>query len=447
MIFSKVFKPNPIQTFEVNICSGVENNAIAFGPGSIINGNVKLFLDKPVKAKYIKIIFTCQEKKDSVTLFSVESNIWNSKQDEGEVLESGAHLYLFAIQLPSNYIDIQYEIIIFIPAFGHYSLNDTKFIAAHPNCIRLPLVITTVPSTIPTLQIPFAVDSNNDDSLPTFIPYIESPSPSPTSPIYQQWGPGSPVEPSDEDYLYPSSPIEDASGHLMVPSTSPTRCLPIVSKHKSTRLAAIAKILSNGYYDIVALQEIWVYNDFEFLRKNVKDVFPFAKYFHSGVFGSGLAVFSKFPIISSSFYPFILNGKPLQVFHGDYYVGKGVGTVRLNHPQLGYLDVFNTHLHAGYGDRYKAHRAAQCWQLANLLRAFVIAGNHVVMTGDLNSIPDSLNYRLIRDHGLLTDSWTQTYDPGFTCNSPFNTFSRYYQKDNVAAGKRLDYILYSHWSA
>lgn len=101
--------------------------------------------------------------------------------------------------------------------------------------------------------------------------------------------------------------------------------------------------------------------------------------FFSGVFGSGLTVFSKFPIISSSFYPFILNGKPLQVFHGDYYVGKGVGTVRLNHPQLGYLDVFNTHLHAGYGDRYKAHRAAQCWQLANLLRSFVIAGNHVVM--------------------------------------------------------------------
>lgn len=129
----------------------------------------------------------------------------------------------------SKYIDIQYEIIIFIPAFGHYSLNDTKFIAAHPNCIRLPLVITTVPSTIPTLQIPFAVDSNNDDSLPTFIPYIESPSPSPTSPIYQQWGPGSPVEPSDEDYLYPSSPIEDASGHLMVPSTSPTRSLSIKS--------------------------------------------------------------------------------------------------------------------------------------------------------------------------------------------------------------------------
>ncbi|ORE03840.1 DNase I-like protein [Rhizopus microsporus var. microsporus] len=220
-------------------------------------------------------------------------------------------------------------------------------------------------------------------------------------------------------------------------------CLPIVSKHKSARLAAIAKILSNGYYDIVALQEIWVYSDFEFLRKNIKHVFPFAKYFHSGVFGSGLAVFSKFPIISSSFYPFILNGKPLQVFHGDYYVGKGVGTVRLNHPQLGYLDVFNTHLHAGYGDRYKAHRAAQCWQLANLLRSFVIAGNHVVMTGDLNSISDSLNYRLIRDHSLLTDSWTQTYDPGFTCNSPFNTFSRYYKKDNVAAGKRLDYILYS----
>jgi hypothetical protein len=41
-------------------------------------------LDKPVQAKYIKVIFTCEEKKESVTLFSVESNIWNSKQENGE---------------------------------------------------------------------------------------------------------------------------------------------------------------------------------------------------------------------------------------------------------------------------------------------------------------------------------------------------------------------------
>lgn len=126
-------------------------------------GNVKLFLDKPVKAKYIKILFTCQEKKDSVTLFSVESNIWNSKQDEGEgrtddinkylyssmstVLESGAHLYLFAIQLPSN---VNYPPTIRDDSLGHrieYSLQGFIYLSDQTskstNCLPLtylPLV-------------------------------------------------------------------------------------------------------------------------------------------------------------------------------------------------------------------------------------------------------------------------------------------------------------------
>ncbi|KAG0776157.1 hypothetical protein G6F62_009347 [Rhizopus arrhizus] len=402
MIFSKVFKSNPIQTFEISIWSGNEGNSVAYGPGSIINGNVKLYLDKPVQAKYIKVIFTCEEKKESVTLFSVESNIWNSKQENGEELDIGTHLYLFAIQIPYNvnypptikddylghrieysvqghiylsdgmkratnrlpltylplvtfdtnpistektvriergeeyvlvsaklvnpyscpgdvcrikletqnrsshsihqvsvqlistttsmknnntpiastgpsyhhkrheilseshyvsipkhtqnmsttsicaiqipnscvpttqshfaskYIDITYEVVVFIPAMGS-SINDTKHIATHPNSIRLPLVITTVPSSIPSIKIPYSAHNDTSDALPTFIPYIESPIPSPTMPIYQQWGPGSPVDPAENDeHVYPSSPIEDVSGHLMVPpSTSPARSLSV----------------------------------------------------------------------------------------------------------------------------------------------------------------------------------------------------------------------------
>lgn len=41
MIFSKVFKSNPIQTFEISIWSGNEGNSVAYGPGSIINGKKK----------------------------------------------------------------------------------------------------------------------------------------------------------------------------------------------------------------------------------------------------------------------------------------------------------------------------------------------------------------------------------------------------------------------
>jgi hypothetical protein len=128
----------------------------------------------------------------------------------------------------SKYIDITYEIVVFIPAMGS-SINDTKHIATHPNSIRLPLVITTVPSSIPSIKIPYSAHNDTSDALPTFIPYIESPIPSPTMPIYQQWGPGSPVDPAENDeHVYPSSPIEDVSGHLMVPpSTSPARSLSV----------------------------------------------------------------------------------------------------------------------------------------------------------------------------------------------------------------------------
>jgi sphingomyelin phosphodiesterase 2 len=32
------------------------------------------------------------------------------------------------------------------------------------------------------------------------------------------------------------------------------------------------------------------------------------------------------------------------IFHGDYYVGKGVGSALIDHPALGLLEVFNTHV-------------------------------------------------------------------------------------------------------
>lgn len=82
-------------------------------------------------------------------------------------------------------------------------------------------------------------------------------------------------------------------------------------------------------------------------------------------------------------------------------------------------------------------------------------------------MPTSFNYKLIRQHGFMSDSWFQVHgEPdidrfdmknitpesytqffGFTCNSPFNTFSRYYSPGNndnakKLLGKRLDYIFY-----
>ncbi|KAI9275302.1 Endonuclease/exonuclease/phosphatase [Helicostylum pulchrum] len=245
--------------------------------------------------------------------------------------------------------------------------------------------------------------------------------------------------------------------------------LAFISKYRKLRLQAIAHSLSSCSYDIITLQEVWVQEDYQYILDKVKHTLPYAKYFYSGALGSGLAILSRYPIISTAYHRYALNGKPLKLLHSDYYVGKGCGTAVVKHPALGYLEIFNTHLHAGYGpkDQYKAHRASECWQLAYLLRHSAAMGRHIIMSGDFNSVPTSFNYKLIHQHGFMSDSWFQVHgEPdidkfdmdnmtpesytqffGFTCNSPFNTFSRYYSpcnNDNAKKllGKRLDYIFY-----
>ncbi|KAI8378947.1 inositol phosphophingolipids phospholipase C [Blakeslea trispora] len=245
--------------------------------------------------------------------------------------------------------------------------------------------------------------------------------------------------------------------------------LAIVSKDRELRLKAIAEALQTQDCDLITLQEVWVAKDFERIEHAVKSRLPYSKYFPSGALGSGLAIFSKFPILSHHYYRYTLNGHPLMFIHGDYYVGKGVGSIVVQHPIIGLLEVFNTHLHASYSPmhQYTAHRAAECWQLATILRNSAAMGRQIIMSGDFNSIPSSFNYRLICDHGMMTDSWLQTHgepDPskfdfdnyhseaytqyfGFTCSSPFNTFSRHYNKGKISLasemkGKRLDYIFY-----
>lgn len=245
----------------------------------------------------------------------------------------------------------------------------------------------------------------------------------------------------------------------------------IIAKDREFRLKAIADALSTMNCDIVTLQEVWMQKDFEYIVDKTRHSLPYSKYFYSGPLGSGLAILSKYPIISTAYHRYALNGKPLKFQHGDYYVGKGCGTVLINHPLLGLTEIFNTHLHAGYGmkHQYTAHRATQCWQLCNLLRASAAMGRQIILSGDFNSVPTSFTYRLIREQGFMTDSWLQVHgEPeegkfdkdnltavsftqyfGFTSNSPFNSFSRNYVPNDLDGarkilGKRLDYIFYRY---
>ncbi|ORZ06007.1 Endonuclease/exonuclease/phosphatase [Absidia repens] len=254
----------------------------------------------------------------------------------------------------------------------------------------------------------------------------------------------------------------------------------IVSKKRKFRLESIAKAINQASYDIVTLQEIWVQDDFQKIKACLATKLPYAKYFYSGALGSGLAIFSKFPIIQTSYFRYSLAGRPLKVFHGDYYVGKGCATVCLEHPIAGLIQVFTTHLHAGYGnsDEYQGHRITESWELANLLRSAAAQGRQIIVTGDFNSVPTSYNYRILMEHAFMTDSWLEVHsgdddgnwesrnqqrlhddDPdsfiqqfGITCNSSSNTWSKHFRglsqetMQQRRTGDRLDYIFYRRTS-
>lgn len=160
------------------------------------------------------------------------------------------HQDIFRFHVPSNivptftnklgkYIDISYEVII--------QIDGTTFSASHQNgngnnhsgswfgngnthisnTISLPIIIATVP---PYYPISITVHDNVESELPSFIPNVESPLPSPvTYPADRAYS----VSPScsfqmnsgddleEDGFSLNNNNLQDASGHLMVPD--PTR--------------------------------------------------------------------------------------------------------------------------------------------------------------------------------------------------------------------------------
>ncbi|KAG9323984.1 hypothetical protein KVV02_007306 [Mortierella alpina] len=228
-------------------------------------------------------------------------------------------------------------------------------------------------------------------------------------------------------------------------------CWGLYSRHKKHRIRAIGAHLldpSTHGYDIVGLQEVWAHADFVVLQDLTKDVFPYAKHWTSGLFGSGLVMLSRHPILSTSLRRFALNGDPMAIHRGDWWDGKGCASVVLAHPTVGEIEVFNTHLHATYHeagtqDPYLGCRLVQAWEMAALFRTASALGRHVIALGDLNSAPNTLVIKLLTQFAGLTDSWDSLHPVplldsspltglgpeqsqsllGITCDTPLNSWT------------------------
>ncbi|KAI9760630.1 MAG: phospholipase C type enzyme [Geoglossum simile] len=186
-----------------------------------------------------------------------------------------------------------------------------------------------------------------------------------------------------------------------------------LAKHRRDRLTGIgARIAaSSPPPDIVGLQECWTQEDFRSVRQQTRATLPYGKFYHSGIFGGGLAILSKWPIEESSMVRYSLNGRPTAFFRGDWFVGKGVAcaTLRVGPGENDFIEVFNTHLHAPYerepNDSYICHRTAQAWEITKLMRAAAGRNRLVIALGDFNMIPLSLAHRVVTTHAPVQDAW------------------------------------------
>jgi len=109
-------------------------------------------------------------------------------------------------------------------------------------------------------------------------------------------------------------------------------------------MCALGDSLASSDYDVICLQECWVQDDFQYIQNKVRSLLPYSHYYHAGFLGSGLAIFCKWPILSTSMFPFVLNGRPAAVWRGDWYAGKGVAMALLRHESGTLIEVFNTHV-------------------------------------------------------------------------------------------------------
>lgn len=128
--------------------------------------------------------------------------------------------------------------------------------------------------------------------------------------------------------------------------------LKYLSKFRRERLSEIGRRLaaSDPAPHIVALQECWTQEDYRAIRRETRFVLPYGKFYFSGVFGSGLAILSRWPIEQSSMVRYPLNGRPTAFWRGDWYVGKGIACARIRYgPEARHvIEVFNTHV-CGHG--------------------------------------------------------------------------------------------------
>lgn len=198
-----------------------------------------------------------------------------------------------------------------------------------------------------------------------------------------------------------------------------------VAKKVRERITHIAEELHS--YDIVGLQEVWSHDDFDYLVDRVGADLKYSFRAKSGIIGSGLCVFSRYPIISVHFQQFAVSSSMREFASGDLFAGKGILCCRIMTP-TGPVMFATTHTNGRVG-------ASQIYEMTKLI------ANHrgtdpVIVCGDFNITDNSPTYKLLTDYLGLKDSFAGCSVN--TVNLSCNCYTR-----TVEGPKRIDYVFYS----
>jgi len=177
----------------------------------------------------------------------------------------------------------------------------------------------------------------------------------------------------------------------------------VVGSDRPERMRAIAAKLQILDPDIVGFQESFIEEDREILLNDLRLTrLQHHQYFPSAFAGSGLLICSAFPLEEVFFHRYSVSNPWWKLWEGDWWAGKGVGFARIKIADGHYLDFFNTHAQAGYGNpAYKIVREEQMREAAEFINGAQCESLPVFFVGDLNCAPGSPDYQAAYDGANL----------------------------------------------
>merc|ERR1712168_337916 len=218
-----------------------------------------------------------------------------------------------------------------------------------------------------------------------------------------------------------------------------------ISQDLHQRMNAIGDELSKGRYDLVFLQEVWSIQHYNLIRNKTQTLLPHSHYFQSGFLGSGCAIFSRYPIVDTLYHKYSLNGYFWDYSHCDWFAGKGVAFASIDHPECT-IYTFNTHIHADDPKQNNCEgvsemRTLQCYQLAQFVNLMTRPGDAVIVSGDMNHVPNSLGIKTISQLASVRDTYDMAPVRPAQCYTVNKEFNKYLPEKEITS--RLDYIFIS----